>query len=56
MFSDTCCCREHVGALSQSWKLFTPLLHKIAEEKPKPYIYKRGTRGPLAADELVCTH
>ncbi|GIY54798.1 glucose-6-phosphate 1-dehydrogenase [Caerostris darwini] len=38
--------------LSEAWRIFTPLLHKIEEERIKPVHYKYGSRGPVAADEL----
>jgi len=38
--------------LRRSWEIFTPLLHLIEQENLKPVIYKRGTRGPEAADEF----
>ncbi|CAH1998148.1 unnamed protein product [Acanthoscelides obtectus] len=39
--------------LSEAWRIFTPLLHRIESEKirPKPYVY--GSRGPKEADELL---
>lgn len=39
--------------LSEAWRIFTPVLHKIEKEKiaPIPYVY--GTRGPAQADEFV---
>lgn len=39
--------------LRRSWAIFTPLLHKIENEKIKPIIYKRGTRGPPQADDFI---
>jgi len=39
--------------LRRSWEIFTPLLHKIESENIKPHVYKRGTRGPAAADVFV---
>jgi len=38
--------------LAEAWRIFTPLLHKIESEKPKPIQYKYGSRGPAEADEL----
>ncbi|GFT74910.1 glucose-6-phosphate 1-dehydrogenase [Nephila pilipes] len=38
--------------LSEAWRIFTPLLHKIEKEKIKPVSYKYGSRGPVEADEL----
>lgn len=37
--------------LSEAWRIFTPLLHKIDVGKPKPIPYKYGARGPKEADE-----
>lgn len=39
--------------LSEAWRIFTPLLHKIEGEKIPciPYVY--GSRGPKEADELL---
>ncbi|GMI06481.1 hypothetical protein TrRE_jg2181 [Triparma retinervis] len=39
--------------LVESWKIFTPLLHKIEKEKVPPLVYKKGTRGPQVQDEVV---
>ena len=39
--------------LVESWKIFTPLLHKIERGKTPPIVYKRGTRGPSHHDEVV---
>lgn len=39
--------------LDLSWKIFTPLLHKIEQEKWMPFKYPRGSRGPSQVDELV---
>ncbi|KAF8790087.1 glucose-6-phosphate 1-dehydrogenase-like [Argiope bruennichi] len=38
--------------LSEAWRIFTPLLHKIEKEKVKPVPYEYGSRGPIEADEL----
>lgn len=38
--------------LYEAWRIFTPLLHKIEKEKPKPIPYKYGSRGPKESDEL----
>ncbi|KAJ0036239.1 hypothetical protein NQD34_004916 [Periophthalmus magnuspinnatus] len=38
--------------LREAWRIFTPLLHHIEKEKPKPIPYKYGSRGPAEADEL----
>ncbi|KAJ9583411.1 hypothetical protein L9F63_022246, partial [Diploptera punctata] len=38
--------------LSEAWRIFTPLLHKIEADKidPLPYVY--GSRGPKEGDEM----
>uniref|UniRef100_A0A4D5R9C5 Glucose-6-phosphate 1-dehydrogenase n=1 Tax=Scolopendra viridis TaxID=118503 RepID=A0A4D5R9C5_SCOVI len=38
--------------LTEAWRIFTPLLHKIEREKIKPIQYVYGSRGPKEADEL----
>uniref|UniRef100_A0A3Q3WUX4 Glucose-6-phosphate 1-dehydrogenase n=1 Tax=Mola mola TaxID=94237 RepID=A0A3Q3WUX4_MOLML len=39
--------------LREAWRIFTPLLHQIDREKPKPIPYKYGSRGPTEADDLA---
>ncbi|XP_077843762.1 glucose-6-phosphate 1-dehydrogenase isoform X2 [Macaca mulatta] len=39
--------------LREAWRIFTPLLHQIELEKPKPIPYLYGSRGPMEADELM---
>jgi glucose-6-phosphate 1-dehydrogenase len=39
--------------LRESWRLFDGLLAEISAKKPTPLIYKRGSRGPEAADEKL---
>ncbi|KAK5863864.1 hypothetical protein PBY51_000859 [Eleginops maclovinus] len=39
--------------LREAWRIFTPLLHQIDNEKPKPIPYKYGSRGPTEADDLA---
>lgn len=39
--------------LVAAWKIFTPVLHQIEEQKPKPVTYTYGSRGPTEADSLV---
>lgn len=39
--------------LAASWRIFTPLLNKIENERIKPENYEFGTRGPTSADELI---
>ncbi|GFW68111.1 glucose-6-phosphate 1-dehydrogenase X [Trichonephila clavipes] len=38
--------------LSEAWRIFTPLLHKIEKDRIKPVSYRYGSRGPIEADEL----
>ncbi|GFS47650.1 glucose-6-phosphate 1-dehydrogenase [Nephila pilipes] len=38
--------------LSEAWRIFTPLLHRIEKEKTSPVSYKYGSRGPSEADQL----
>ncbi|XP_045166383.2 glucose-6-phosphate 1-dehydrogenase X-like isoform X1 [Mercenaria mercenaria] len=38
--------------LYQAWRIFTPLLHQMESEKPKPIPYKYGSRGPKESDHL----
>ncbi|XP_005097862.1 glucose-6-phosphate 1-dehydrogenase isoform X2 [Aplysia californica] len=39
--------------LYEAWRIFTPLLHHIEKEKPKPIPYVYGSRGPKESDELM---
>ena len=39
--------------LKRAWERFTPLLHQIEGQKIRPHIYKRGSRGPTAADAFI---
>ncbi|KAG7206270.1 hypothetical protein KM043_003654 [Ampulex compressa] len=39
--------------LSEAWRIFTPLLHRIEREKIPPIPYKYGSRGPKEADEMA---
>ena len=32
--------------LYEAWRIFTPLLHAIERERPKPIPYVYGSRGP----------
>ena len=41
--------------LSQAWRIFTPVLHAIDDEKIAPTMYPAGTRGPPAADAYMAT-
>jgi len=38
--------------LAEAWRIFTPLLHTIEQDKPEPIKYKYGSRGPIEADQL----
>lgn len=42
--------------LSEAWRIFTPLLHRIENEKIKPVPYSYGSRGPKEADEMAKTN
>lgn len=37
--------------LSEAWRIFTPLLHFIENNKPQPIKYVYGSRGPAEADQ-----
>ncbi|XP_037925404.1 glucose-6-phosphate 1-dehydrogenase isoform X2 [Hermetia illucens] len=37
--------------LSEAWRIFTPVLHKIERERVKPIPYIYGSRGPAEADK-----
>jgi len=39
--------------LAEAWRIFTPLLHRIEQEKIKPVPYQYGSRGPAEADKLL---
>ncbi|XP_050314440.1 glucose-6-phosphate 1-dehydrogenase isoform X2 [Anthonomus grandis grandis] len=39
--------------LSEAWRIFTPLLHEIENNKVKPIPYIFGSRGPKEADQLL---
>lgn len=39
--------------LAEAWRIFTPLLHKIENEKIKPIPYVYGSRSLPQADELI---
>ncbi|KAK7103001.1 glucose-6-phosphate 1-dehydrogenase-like isoform X2 [Littorina saxatilis] len=39
--------------LYEAWRIFTPLLHHIEQNKPKPITYKYGSRGPIESDVLM---
>ncbi|CAG8672346.1 13553_t:CDS:2, partial [Racocetra persica] len=42
--------------LDAAWKIFTPMLHQIDNEKIKPIPYAYGTRGPEKIDEYVANY
>lgn len=39
--------------LQASWDIFTPLLHRLHNEKVKPIPYQYGSRGPWESDNLI---
>ncbi|KAK7878484.1 hypothetical protein WMY93_030320 [Mugilogobius chulae] len=39
--------------LREAWRIFTPLLHKMEQEKTPPIAYTYGSRGPTEADDLM---
>jgi len=39
--------------LKEAWRIFTPVLHKIEEDKIKPIPYTYGSRGPQQADDFI---
>ncbi|KAL7293918.1 hypothetical protein TKK_0012649 [Trichogramma kaykai] len=39
--------------LSEAWRIFTPLLHKIEHGDVRPIPYKYGSRGPKEANEMA---
>uniref|UniRef100_A0A3P9DPX4 Glucose-6-phosphate 1-dehydrogenase n=2 Tax=Maylandia zebra TaxID=106582 RepID=A0A3P9DPX4_9CICH len=39
--------------LREAWRIFTPLLHQVEKEKPRPIPYTYGSRGPREADDLL---
>ena len=42
-----------VDELEAAWKIFTPILHQLENEKVKPILYEFGSRGPPESDKLV---
>ena len=43
--------------LAAAWKIFTPLLHEIEQQKKlKPIKYEFGSRGPKESDELIAKY
>ncbi|XP_055022267.1 glucose-6-phosphate 1-dehydrogenase-like isoform X3 [Boleophthalmus pectinirostris] len=43
----------HSDELREAWRIFTPLLHKMEQEKTTPIPYTYGSRGPTEADDLM---
>jgi glucose-6-phosphate 1-dehydrogenase len=41
--------------LEAAWKIFTPILHRLENEKIEPELYEFGSRGPEAADKLIAS-
>ncbi|XP_005754997.1 glucose-6-phosphate 1-dehydrogenase-like [Pundamilia nyererei] len=39
--------------LQEAWRIFTPLLHQVEKEKPRPIPYTYGSRCPREADDLL---
>lgn len=39
--------------LTEAWRIFTPVLHKIDEMHIQPELYPAGSRGPKSADERL---
>lgn len=39
--------------LKAAWDIFTPLLHRIEQERIKPIPYEFGSRGPPESDQLI---
>jgi glucose-6-phosphate 1-dehydrogenase len=39
--------------LEAAWNIFTPVLHRIENEKIQPYHYTYGTRGPTQLPEFI---
>ncbi|KAK3280734.1 Glucose-6-phosphate 1-dehydrogenase [Cymbomonas tetramitiformis] len=42
--------------LEAAWALFTPLLHKLEDDKIAPELYPYGSRGPIGAHYLASRH
>ncbi|CAI4227537.1 unnamed protein product [Auanema sp. JU1783] len=42
--------------LENAWRIVTPVLKELEDEKVKPIEYKFGSRGPREADELMRDH
>jgi glucose-6-phosphate 1-dehydrogenase len=38
--------------LKEAWRVFTPVLHQIEQEKKQPFKYMFGSQGPKEADDL----
>ncbi|EAN31303.1 Glucose-6-phosphate dehydrogenase domain protein [Theileria parva strain Muguga] len=42
-----------IQQVNEAWRIFTPVLHEIAEKKIEPFLYPRGSQGPKEADDLL---
>jgi len=42
-----------VDELEAAWKIFTPILHQLEEQKVQPELYEFGSRGPASSDNLA---
>jgi len=42
--------------LDYAWKIFTPLLHYLDDQKVVPEPYAFGSRGPVSADRLIASY
>ncbi|GAA99092.1 uncharacterized protein L969DRAFT_94274 [Mixia osmundae IAM 14324] len=42
--------------LDIAWKIFTPILHQIENDKPTPKSYEYGSRGPAELDDFITKH
>lgn len=42
-----------VDELQQAWNIFTPILHRLENERIRPINYSYGSRGPTEADQLI---
>ena len=42
--------------LETAWELFTPLLHKLEEDRVQPELYPYGSRGPVGAHYLAAKY
>lgn len=42
--------------LVEAWRIFTPLLHEIDEQKPEPHLYPFGSTGPKGLAKFLKSH